>query len=129
MLLTGIPALVCSLAGAAVVPMDSLSMVVFLLLPQAMLLMAGCIGLSLNLKNPDLHWTSEAIPIKQGTPVLLTMLCSMGYLLLAAGLYTVLHRFLSDGVYLLLMLVLTECVCTLLIRWLKTKGARIFAAL
>lgn len=129
MLLTGIPALLCSLVGIAVVPMDPLLMAGLLLLPQAMLLMAGCIGLSLNLKNPDLHWTNETVPIKQGTPVLLTMLCSMGYLLLAAGAYAGLHRFLSGGVYLLLVLILTGGICALLIRWLKTKGARIFAAL
>ena len=129
MLLTGIPALVCSLVGIAIIPMTPGLMAGLVLLPQAMLLMAGCVGLALNLKNPDLKWTSETAPIKQGTPVLLTMLVSTGYLLLLAGGYAGLGRLVSGAAFLMLALALTLGVCALLLRWLKTRGARIFAAL
>lgn len=129
MLLSGVPALACSLAALAVIPMEPGLWVGLLLLPQALLLFTGSAGLALNLKNPDLNWTSETAPIKQGTPVLLTMLCSVGCLLVLAGLYALLGRLLSGPLFILMALALVLVLCALLLRWLKTRGARIFAAL
>ena len=129
MLLTGVPAFVCSLTAFFSVPMDLGYLPGLLLLPQAMLLLTGCVGLSLNLKNPDLNWTSETVPVKQGTPVLLTLLCSTGYLLVLVGLYAGLGRLLSGPLFMLLALVLALGICVPLLRWLKTRGARLFTAL
>lgn len=129
MLLTGIPALACSLATLLAVPMDPGYLPGLVLLPQAMLLLSGCVGLALNLKNPDLHWTSETAPVKQGTPVLLTMLCSMGFLLVLVGLYALLGRLLSGPLFALLALGLTLVVCVLLLRWLRARGSRLLIAL
>lgn len=129
LLLSGIPALLCSLAVLTVVPMNGWLMAVLLLLPQAMLLLTGCAGLCLNLKNPDLHWTSETVPIKQGAPVALTLLVSAGYLLLLVGLYFLLARFLGNAPFAWLILGLTTGICVPLLSWLKTRGAGILARL
>lgn len=72
-------------------------------------LLGALAGLTLGVKMPVLTWTDQLMPIKQSAPVMLTLFGGMGYtVLLFAG-------------FLLL--------CAVLHRWLRKKGAALFAAL
>ncbi len=48
--------------------------------------LTAAFGLMMNLLKPNLEWTNESVPVKQGLPVLFTMLFGFGSLLALAGL-------------------------------------------
>lgn len=92
------------------------------------LLMAE-IGLSLNLKMPNLNWTSEIVPIKQSVPV--TVALFGGWLMVAAlaGIYILLRNVMNIRTYLVLVCVALFIAAGWLHHWLMTKGAKIFETL
>ena len=109
------------------------------------LLMAGVLGgmfallavgicapmaaLALGLKMPNLTWTNEITPIKQGGSVMLALFANWFYAIALGGLYFLCGRYLSAAAYLAIFAAVTAVVCALLLRWLKRRGTRIFAAL
>jgi ABC-2 type transport system permease protein len=93
----------------------------------------ACFGLCINLKTPNLTWTSETVPIKQSVGVMVAMFG--GWVILAA---------LAGGYYLLQKVVLAAalpavylaCVATVLfvaavgmLVWIHLRGAKIFEEL
>lgn len=129
LLLTVIPALVLLAAVEWVVRPTAAFAV---LIPAAVVLfitMMGEFGLFLNVKTPNLHWTSEAIPIKQSMSV---MICLFGGWALVMALsvgYYLLSRVISPLGYLAAVTALLFAVSVLLLYWLRTKGAERFEKL
>ena len=78
---------------------------------------------------PNLHWTSEITPIKQGGAVALALLGGVVYAaLLAAGFFLIGWR-IGYMAFMAAFAVVTLASCVLLLRWLKTKGCTVFANL
>lgn len=109
-------------AGADIVPV---------LLSAALLytLLSALAALALGLKMPNLTWTNEITPIKQGGSVMLALFANWFYAIALGGLYFLCGRYLSAAAYLAIFAAVTAVVCALLLRWLKRRGTRIFAAL
>lgn len=78
---------------------------------------------------PNLTWTNEITPIKQGGSVMLALFVNWFYAIALGGLYFLCGRYLSAAAYLALAAAVTAAVCALLLRWVKQRGTRIFAAL
>ena len=99
-----------------------------LIFPSFYAVLIAQMGLALNLKNPNLEWKSEAVPIKQGMPVMLTMFGGMIFAIVPAIL-----MFVLPTQYMTLILwvsvVLVALIDVLLYRHLMGKGAREFEAL
>ena len=128
-ILTGIPAI--PLIAAALWLLRP-NLAEALLIPMAVclfILWMAAMGLALNLKMPNLHWSNEMIPVKQSAPVMITLLGGWAIILLLAGLYALLYNSISALVYILCLCVLLAVGCVLLMRWLMTRGARIFESL
>ncbi len=92
----------------------------------AFTLFLDCVGLSVNLKHPNLTWTNESIPVKQSFAV---FLCLFGGWAVAIAMLVgciFLQYLLPVMVYLALFLVLLLLLDLLLLLWLKKKGAAIF---
>lgn len=87
------------------------------------------VGLSLDLRMADLHWSSEIVPIKQSAQVMLSLFGGWVLLAVLAGLYYLLWGRLGPLVYLLCVLVVLLAADILLLRWLMTRGARTFETL
>lgn len=87
------------------------------------------IGLALNLKMPNFHWTSEIVPLKQSTPV--TAALFGGWLMIVAlvGACVLLRNAVSAGTFFLLLCGALFLAALWLYHWLMTKGAKIFEAL
>ena len=87
------------------------------------------IGLVLNLKMPNLHWTSEIIPLKQSAPV--TIVLFGGWLVIAAlaGIYVLLKNAVSATAFGVLLCAVLLAATGWLYHWLMTKGAKVFEAL
>ena len=126
---TGIPMLVflaCALPVLGLSPALSLLTAAGSLL--AVLLLA-LFGLTMGLKMPNLHWTSEITPVKQGGSVALALLGGWAYALLPGGAAMALGRNLHPAVIPAVFCLLTAVLCALLYVWLKNRGAKVFAAL
>lgn len=127
--LTEPPALLCGLCMAAVLrPAPALG-VLMALSPLAFGLFSAALGLTFNLRMPNLNWTSETAAVKQSVGVLLSLLAGWGYTLALAGLYLLVGSRMAPALYLLVCTGLTLAVSALLLHWLRGRGARIFAAL
>ena len=126
---TGIPMLVFL---ACALPVLGLSPVLSLLAAAGSLLsvlLLALFGLTMGLKMPNLHWTSEITPVKQGGSVALALLGGWAYALLPGGAAMALGRNLHPAVIPAVFCLLTAVLCALLYVWLKNRGAKVFAAL
>ena len=86
-------------------------------------------GLWINLLRPNMDWTNEAYPIKQG---LNPLICLFGEWLLTfvlGGIYFLIGAFVPSEAYLLLVTVVLLVISYVFWRWLHTGGRARFEAL
>lgn len=128
-ILNVIPAAILISVLGAVLGLDVLTIVLIIVLVASANWFSAAFGLMMNLKKPNLEWTNEAIPVKQGIPVMFTMLACWGM----CGVVSVIGAFLSlfiDARPVLAGLAVIVGLCSWLTdRWIKNKGAKIFAHL
>lgn len=129
LVLATIPTLFAVATLLVTIQAEAVGWLLMLLLTLLMLPLSASLGLFLNLKKPNLTWTNEVIPIKQGAPVMLYMFGFWGVALVIGGGYYLLYRILSGQVYLLLWVLLLALANAGLLAWLKKRGSAIFAAL
>ena len=87
------------------------------------------IGLALNLKMPNFHWTSEIVPLKQSTPVTAALFGGWLMIVVLAGACVLLRNAVSADTFFLLLCGALFLAALGLYRWLMTKGTKIFEAL
>ena len=129
LLLTGVPLLFCALCAVIVLPGGAAETALAVVVALLYTLLSALAALALGLKMPNLTWTNEITPIKQGGSVMLALFANWFYAIALGGLYFLCGRYLSAAAYLALAAAVTAAVCALLLRWVKQRGTRIFAAL
>ena len=129
LLLTGIPALFCCVCLQIVCPASPVERVLLMLVPLLYVLLSALFGLVLGVKMPNLTWTNELVPIKQSASVMIALLGGWAYGVALAGLYLAFAWRLGLTLYLALFALVTAVGCVVLYRWLKTRGAELFASL
>lgn len=129
LLLTCPPALLLGVCICAVFKISLLYSVLTLAFSLLFILLTALLGLALNLKMPNLNWTNEIVPVKQSLCVLLTLFGGWVIVLALGGIYIAVMKYISPLVYLLIISALTAGVSALLLRWIDTKGAKIFETL
>lgn len=92
-------------------------------------LLSALAGLYFNLKLPNLTWTNEVVPIKQGMSVMLSLFGGWVLVAVLALIYFAVHKFISPMAYLVGVIVLLAVAGAVIYRWLKTKGTKIFETL
>lgn len=128
-LLTLPPALFCSGCLCIAINVDLISALLLFLVPTSYVLLSGTFGLVANLKAPNLTWTSEIVPLKQGGSVALSLFGGWLFVLLLGGSYFLLRNILAPTVFLLLCALFFLLLTAGLLHWLKTRGTKIFEAL
>ncbi len=128
-ILTAPATLICSVCVVVALRIPPAWAAVVLILPQLCVLLAALFGLFLGLKMPNLTWTSEITPIKQGANVMLALFFGWGYAVLFCGLYFLVGKMVGAPVYVTLFAALTLGASALLYRWLRKTGCRIFETL
>jgi ABC-2 type transport system permease protein len=99
------------------------------IVPLLFVLLTAVFGVAVNLKLPNLKWTNETVPVKQGMAVGLSLLG--GFLVigaLAVG-YFFLTWLIPAWLYLLLCGVVFAAVTVCLSIWLYYRGTKIFVTL
>ena len=129
LLLTAIPALLCSVSVCIALRTGPLAAAMIVLFPPLFVLLFAAFGLIVNLKMPNLSWTDETVPVKQSMGVLLALFGGWVFVLLLGILYAIVGSFMAPGWYLLLAAVLTGAASAGLLCWLRSRGAAIFATL
>lgn len=86
-------------------------------------------GLFLNLNLPNLHWTNETIPVKQGMSVMIALFGGWAVVLLFGGIYFAISEYITSVLYLIIIIALLLTLSVILLHWLKTKGTKIFETL
>ena len=126
LLVTEVPLVVCAVCVAAVSGAALPEIVMMLVTPMVYVVLSAAFGLFMGLKRPNLNWTSEVAPIKQGLAVFLSMFG--GWLVAAAlgFLYYALMARVGAVAFLLAATVLFAVLALVLLRWLKTSGAKIY---
>lgn len=126
LLITELPLVVCAVCVAAVSGAALPEIVMMLVTPMVYVVLSAAFGLFMGLKRPNLNWTSEVAPIKQGLAVFLSMFG--GWLVAAAlgFLYYALMARVSAAAFLLAVTALFAVLALVLLRWLKASGAKIY---
>lgn len=130
LILTCIPAIPLIIVTELLIKPDLLSALLIPLTVFAFITLTASFGLFINLKMPNLNWTNEIVPIKQSLGVLIALFSGWIIIMVLAGVYALLGRiFLSPFMYLVTVFILFGVLSAVLIRWIYTKGAKIFSAL
>lgn len=126
LLITELPLVVCAVCVAAVSGAALPEIVMMLVTPMVYVVLSAAFGLFMGLKRPNLNWTSEVAPIKQGLAVFLSMF--VGWLVAVAlgFLYYALMARVGAVAFLLAVTALFAVLALVLVRWLKTSGAKIY---
>ena len=95
----------------------------------AFILLMAAFELTINLKMPILNWTSEIVPIKQSMSVMIGLFGGWVILLAFAGIYYLVEYIINPLQYLAMICALMLALAAALLRWLFTRGARIFSTL
>lgn len=129
LVLTGVPVLFCALCMVIALPGSALEKALLVIVALLYTLLSALAALALGLKMPNLTWTNEITPIKQSGCVMLSLFANWFYALALGGLYFLCGNAISAAAYLAIFAVVTAAGSALLLRWVKQRGARIFAAL
>ena len=126
LLITELPLVVCAVCVAAVSGAALPEIVMMVVTPMVYVVLTAAFGLFMGLKRPNLNWTSEVAPIKQGLAVFLSMFG--GWLVAAAlgFLYYALMARVGAVAFLLTVTALFAVLALVLLRWLKGRGAEIY---
>ena len=129
-LLTVPPLLLCAVCAAIVYPLGPAGLLAMAVFAASYALLGALAGLTLGVKMPVLTWTDQLMPIKQSAPVMLTLFGGMGYtILLFAGFLLLPGWRLGFAGYAACFAAANLLLCAVLHRWLRKKGAALFAAL
>ena len=127
--LTGVPAAICYVLLAFAHPFTAAELLLGAVLIAGYVLLMASFGLFVGLKMPNLHWTNEITPIKQGGAVMLALFSGFAYAALIVVGYLLLGSKIGLTAYLAAFAALTLLLAALLLRWLRKTGCRIFATL
>lgn len=123
------PSMICALTAGLIFQSGVFMTLLMLAFAVIINLLVACIGLCLNLKFPNFTWTNEAVPIKQGASIILTMLAGMGIIFFFAILYLFVGTFIAPWIFLLAAVIILFAASVILILWLKKRGTKIFESL
>ena len=128
-ILTSVPMLFAAVCAAIVVKESPAVRLLVLAVPMLYTVFSALYGMFIGVKMPLLNWTDETAPIKQGGAVTLVLFSSWGFCAVFAALYMLFAYRIGPVLYLSIWAAVFAVGALLLLRWLNTKGSRIFAAL
>ncbi|MGN1444262.1 MAG: hypothetical protein ACI4XE_10495 [Acutalibacteraceae bacterium] len=129
LLLTVIPAVLLAVCICIAFKISLPYAIAILAFTLIFIFLMALIGLALNLKMPNLTWTDPTVPVKQSLCVMLALFGGWAILLALGGIYFAVMKFITPLVYLITVSALLAVVGILLLRWVNTKGTKIFETL
>ena len=128
-LVTGIPAILCSISMIFVLKCNIAEMLLAMVLPVVFTVFMSFFGMFLGLCMPNLTWTNELAPIKQSISVLISLFGGWAIVIAAIAIYFLKAWRMGAMAYLLIINILFIIGIFILYMWVKNKGAKIFRLL
>jgi len=129
LILTGIPMLIAAVCAAVIVPAALEIRLLVFAFPLVFSAFSAVFDMVIGVRMPLLTWTNETAPIKQSAATVISIFSSWGIGVILAVLYLLVGYRIGAASYLLIWTILTAVAALLLLRWLDTRGSRIFAGL
>lgn len=129
LLVTNIPVLALSIAGAFLVAMTVPELILFILFPQVFTLLISAMDLALGIRFANLVWTNEMAPIKQSAAVTIALFGGWGLSAAVAGLYFWKGHLLGFTPYVGICTVVSALLAAVLLWWILKFGSKRFMAL
>lgn len=124
-----VPALLCVIVLGFATQLPIIDLILAAIYVTCFILFSGAVGLFFNLRHPNMHWTNETVPIKQGVSTLLNMIVNWALVFAFGIIYFLVAESMPATVLLGLYSVLLIGCTVLLNKWIKGKGAKIFSEL
>lgn len=129
LVMTEIPAFLCGVCVAVVLRADAVMSILMIALPLVIGVFFAALGLALNLKAPNLKWTSENVAVKQSFVVVAAMFGGWLYVILLGAAYFMLFEDADAIAYMAVAVAVTILVSGMLLLWLKRRGVRKYESL
>lgn len=129
LVITCVPLLICSVVAAIVLRAGAAAFILMIILPQTFAFITACFDLIVNIRNPILDWTNEIVPLKQSMSVVVALLVSFLYTAAfsVGGYFAV--RVIAPEIFMVAFSAVNCVVSVFLLKWINTKGARIYSEL
>lgn len=125
-LLISVPAAVLTVLLCIALNEDFVTTILSVITVLAYLLVYAQTGLALDLKMPNLTWTNEVVPIKQGMPVMFSLFGGWFVSVIISGMYYPLKQFISAQGYIAVCFAILMLTAFLLDKHFRGKGAEKF---
>lgn len=124
--LESIPGTLLAVALAITLGIDDTNAVMLAVFAAFFGRVSATFGTFLNLKHPNLEWTSEQTVVKQGAAVAFLLFGGwvFGLAIAALGFFT--RKIIPTHIFILALIVLMYVFYLYLNKWIKTKGVEIF---
>jgi len=125
-LVTGIPVILCEACCVVLFDFGIAEKIMICIIPLIFTVLIALFGLFLGIKMPNLTWTSELAPIKQGINVMIAMFGGAALGMLIIGVYYLIKSKIDIILYLGMTAAVFIVAAIILYTWLKKKGAQIY---
>lgn len=129
MIVTAPVSVVCSVVMAILFSTTPIMSIILIVTPIVFIFFSGVLGLLFNLKFPKLDWNNEAIAVKQSLSVILTMFSGWGIIAAFVIIYILWKPHFGEEIYMILCTLILLAVSSLIVCWLKKRGAEIIETL
>lgn len=129
LLLTAIPTLLCSICASAMLECTAFEHVLVIVMPIAFNIFSACMALFAGIKLPNLNWTNEIVPIKQGGSVAIALFGDWIYAAALGGIYFAVSKVISPAIYMMLATTITAALALIILIVLKRNATKMVSDL
>lgn len=129
MLFTAVPALICSICFCIALKPELLTAAVMIILPQIFTLLCAVSGLRVNIRMPNLTWSSESGAVKQSLGIMLAMCLGWAYIIVLVAVYLFAVQVLPNVFALMIATAVIAIITVISFSRLKRKGVKRFETL
>ena len=129
MLFTAVPALICSICFCIALKPELLTAAVMIILPQIFTLLCAVSGLRVNIRMPNLTWSSESGAVKQSLGIMLAMCLGWAYIIVLIAVYLFAVQVLPNVFALMIATAVIAIITVISFSRLKRKGVKRFETL
>ncbi len=126
LLLSSIPAFIFTVTAIFVFEFDLVGTLETLALSVILIAFVTYFHLSMGIRFANLIWTSEIVPVKQGTAMMIVVFAGMAIAVAIPGIYFLLINVLNPHLYIAILAVVLIAATVIMDRWIKRKGVEIF---
>ena len=128
-LLTALPSVICSVCLCVVLRPSWILCAFIVILPVLFTAFYAALGLAVNIRIPNLNWTSETAAVKQSFAVLITLFTGWLAGVVLGGGWLLLSEKISAIVFMSAAAALLTLVTALVLVWLCKKGTKLYEKL